>query len=70
MKIGFICLCILTSGLAPADTHIVFQDHEVPHFLVVETNGKKRVVIDSSHLKSEVSDKRKTKTDLARFVWL
>jgi hypothetical protein len=30
---------------------IIFIENEVPNFLVVETNGKKRVVIDKSNLK-------------------
>jgi hypothetical protein len=30
-------------------TVVVFQDHEVPQFVVVEHKGKKRVVIDRHH---------------------
>lgn len=35
-------------------TQIVFEDSEVPAFVVTEHKGKQSVVIDRSHLKSSV----------------
>lgn len=39
-------------------TDIRFNDSEVPHFVVVERNKKKRVVIDRTALKTNVDSKK------------